>query len=198
MYSIKKNVNNEIIIKNSKFISFLYKINNINDIDILLNKIKKDYPNANHYCYAYILDNNKKCSDDFEPSGTAGIPILKVLEFNKLNNILCIVVRYFGGIKLGSNGLIRAYNKCVCNVIDKSIIIKLEKGYNIDLTFNYDNIKNVDYLLKKDIIMHKSFNDLIIYNLNVNKFRLNELKQINFINIKINHELNVEKEENNE
>ena len=99
MKTIKNNIQNEIIIKNSKFICYLYKIKDINEINSILHNIKEEHINATHHCYAYILNNTQKSSDDGEPTGTAGIPILKVLEKNNLSNILAIVVRYFGGIK---------------------------------------------------------------------------------------------------
>ena len=105
MKTIKNNLSNEIIIKNSRFICLLIKINNI-DISDILNNIKLSYPKATHYCYGFIYNNYKKSSDDGEPTGTAGNSILFVLEKNNLNNILCVVIRYFGGIKLGAGGLI--------------------------------------------------------------------------------------------
>ena len=138
MYTIKDNSKYELIIKNSKFITLIYKINDQKDISIYLNKVKEEYKDATHYCYAYILNNIKKSSDDGEPSGTAGIPILKVLEMSNLTNILVIVVRYFGGIKLGANGLIRAYTKSAANAIKENNIIELTEGINLDITFPYN------------------------------------------------------------
>ena len=129
MFVIRDDCNNEIIIKNSRFITFLIKINNLEQIQSNLEKLKKDYPKATHYCYAYIINSNKKSSDDGEPSGTAGIPILNVLEKEKLTNILCIVIRYFGGIKLGASGLVRAYTKSVKEALNKVKKIKLTTGY---------------------------------------------------------------------
>ena len=102
MYSIDKNVKNEIIINKSRFITFLFKLNKKDDVETLINKVKNEYKDATHYCYAYIIDGYMKCTDDGEPSKTAGAPLLNVLEKNKLDHILVIVVRYFGGIKLGT------------------------------------------------------------------------------------------------
>lgn len=195
MYTIKDNYTSEIIIKNSRFITVLYKIKNIEEIENYLNNIKEIYKDATHYCYAYILDNFKKCSDDGEPSGTAGIPIIQVLEKNNLNYILCIVIRYFGGIKLGSNGLIRAYSKCTSNAITKENIIELEKGYNINIIFNYDNLNNINYILKDEIILNKEFNETIIYNLDVNKELLDKLIQLDYKIMNIREKL-IEKNKN--
>ena len=86
---------NTIIIKNSRFICLIYQIDDVSKVDNYLENAKKKYKDATHYCYAYIIGNNSKCSDDGEPSGTAGIPMLQVLKKNNLNNVLCIVIRYF-------------------------------------------------------------------------------------------------------
>ena len=179
MYTIENNIKYELIIKNSKFITILYKINDNNIDDILFN-IKNEYPDATHYCYAYIINDIKKSSDDGEPNGTAGIPILKVLENNYLTNILCIVIRYFGGIKLGANGLVRAYTKSCANAIKEANIKELVDGINITLTFPYTRLKEIDYLLKDLKINAKSFDTLITYNLNIEK---------DFLNIIINNNL---------
>lgn len=191
MYTIKYNTNSEIIIKNSKFICYLYKIKNINEITLILNNIKQEYKDATHYCYAYILNDIKKVDDDKEPSGTAGIPILKVLENNNLNNILAIVVRYFGGIKLGAGGLVRAYTKSVTNTLSITPIITLVKGYNIDITFNYNQTKEIDYLLKNYSIKNKEYNTSIKYNLDIPKDFL-EIIKLNNIEYKIISEYYIE------
>ena len=181
MKTIKTNINSEIIIKNSRFICYLYKINNLNDITTYLNNIKKEHKDATHHCYAYIIDDIKKSSDDGEPGGTAGIPILKVLENNNLNNILAIVVRYFGGIKLGAGGLVRAYTKSITNTISNNNLVNLVKGYNIDIEFNYNQIKEIDYLLKDITINNKIFDTIIKYNINIQS---NFLETIKLNNIK--------------
>ena len=179
MKTIKNNINSEIIIKNSRFICYLYKIKDINDIEIHLNNIKKENKDATHYCYSYIIDSIKKSSDDGEPGGTAGIPILKVLENNNLNNILAIVVRYFGGIKLGAGGLVRAYTKSVTNTISNDNLVNLVKGYNIDIEFNYNQIKEIDYLLKDITINNKIFDTIIKYNINIQSNFLETIKSNN-------------------
>lgn len=192
MQTIKNNTHNEIIIKNSRFICYLYKIKDINDVSNFLNNIKQTEKDATHYCYAYILNDIKKSSDDGEPSGTAGFPILKVLETNNLNNILAIVIRYFGGIKLGAGGLVRAYTKSVTNTLSQDNIIELTKGYNIDIQFNYNQIKEIDYLLKDITINNKIFDNTITYNIDI---PINFLETIKLNNIKyqINKEILIEK-----
>ena len=195
MFTIKENVINEIIIKNSRFITVLYKVKSIEEINDYLDEIRNIYKDATHYCYAYILNNVKKCSDDGEPSGTAGIPMIQVLEKNNVNYILCIVIRYFGGIKLGSNGLIRAYSKCVSNALNNSNMIELISGYNVDIIFSYENLNNINYILKDNIILNKQFNEEIIYNLDIDKILLDKLISLNY-EVIINKEKLIEKNKN--
>ena len=183
MNSVKNN-EHTIIIKNSKFICYIYKVDNIEEINKILNDIRVKYYDATHCCYAYILDNIKKESDDGEPSGTAGIPMLQVLEKNNLNHVLCIVVRYFGKIKLGAGGLVRAYTKSVTEAL-KDNIITLVKGIKVRLIFNYDNLKNIDYLLKDIDIINKEFDNKITYIINIDYDLLSSLNAINDIEIEV-------------
>lgn len=169
MKTITENVNNEFIINKSKFITYLYKVNNELEVNNYLNELKNKYKDSTHICYSYIIGNIKRFNDDNEPNGTAGMPILNVLESNNLNNILCVVIRYFGGIKLGTGGLVRAYTKSVTECLNKTNLKEINDGYKIEIEFNYDNVKVIDILLKNEIILNKEFNDLIKYELIINK-----------------------------
>lgn len=191
MKTIKNNVINETIINKSKFICLLVKVDNINEINKHINKIKNEYKDATHCCYAYILDNVKRFSDDGEPGGTAGMPILNVLEKNKLNHILAVVVRYFGGIKLGTGGLVRAYTNSVANNLNNTNIIELKKGYIIKLEFNYENNKLIDNYLKNVNITDKSFNETIVYNIKITDDEFNKIKDLlkNIADINIKKEI---------
>lgn len=164
MYTISNNSIKEISIKNSKFITILYKVYSLEDIKNLLTNVKELYPNATRYCYAYILNDHKKSSDDGEPSGTAGTPIMNILESNNLNYILAIVVRYFGGIKLGASGLIRAYSRSVKDSLKENPLKELIPGINISITFSFPNQRKIDYLLKDHKINNKEYLDNITYN----------------------------------
>lgn len=192
MYTIKNNSIKEIIIKNSKFITLLYKVYSLEDIKNTLVNVKTLYPNATHYCYAYILNNEKKSSDDGEPSGTAGTPILNILESNNLNYILAVIIRYFGGIKLGSSGLIRAYSRSVKEAIKENILTKLIEGINVNITFSWSNIKQIDYLLKDQLINKKEYLDNITYNISIPINILNTLKNY-LISYEIIKNINIEK-----
>lgn len=187
MKTVKENIENEIIINKSRFITLLIKINNLDEIEKILKEIKKKYKDATHYCYAYIIGNKEKCSDNGEPSGTAGMPILNVLKQNDLTNILCVVIRYFGGIKLGAGGLIRAYSTSASEALNKTNIVNLIKGYKIVIEFNYDNIKQINYLLK-DIQIKKEYGNTITYTFYIKEDSLNkienELSKISKIKLK--------------
>ncbi len=113
MYIINKNVENELVIKKSKFITKLYYLDDIDKVEEIINNLKKEYKKATHITYAYIINGKEKAFDDGEPNNTAGRPILNVLKKKNVTNILAIVIRYFGGIKLGAGGLVRAYTKSV-------------------------------------------------------------------------------------
>lgn len=181
MKSVKNN-EHTIIIKNSKFICFIYQVETIEEINTLLKDKKEEYYDATHCCYAYILDKAKKESDDGEPSGTAGIPILQVLEKNNLNHVLCIVIRYFGKIKLGASGLVRAYTKSVAKTLNNHIIT-LIPGTKILITFNYDKLKQIDYLLKDTIILNKIFKEKITYEVNISNNLFEKIKRIDDVKI---------------
>lgn len=189
MLSIKNNDMYEETIKNSKFISLIFRIYSKDDVKNYLDFAKKKYPNATHYCFGYIINNDIKSSDDGEPAKTAGLPILNQIIYNNLNYTLIIVVRYFGGIKLGTGLLTRTYSKCAANVIKKDNIIKLVKGYDITITFDYSNIKDIDYILSSSRIISKSFDNNIIYNVYVTKEVLDKLS---IFDIKINKEIFIE------
>lgn len=166
MKTIKETVINEIIINKSRFICVLCNINNSDEVKDKIDYYKKIYKDATHYCFAYIIDSYMKSSDDGEPSGTAGMPILNVLKNNNLNHVLCIVIRYFGGIKLGAGGLVRAYGKSVTEALNNGEIADLKNGYYLEISFDYDNIKFVDNVLK-NIDVKKNFDEKIVYSFKI-------------------------------
>lgn len=190
MKSIKFNIENEFIIKKSKFITKLYFVTSEIEIKNILDENKTEYKDATHICYAYILNNVERFNDNSEPSGTAGIPILNVLKNNNLNNVLCIVIRYFGGIKLGAGGLIRAYCSSVSEALNKTEIINVVNGKKIELTFSYDDIKKVNHILNDINIVDKQFDEnvkyiIIVKEKNVNSL-INQLTELCNIKIKEN------------
>lgn len=182
MKTIKDNVTIKYEINKSVFIANLFRVENIEEANKILFDIRKKYSDATHNTYAYIIDNHNKSSDDKEPSGTAGIPILEVLLKNELNNVLCIVTRYFGGIKLGSGGLIRAYTKAVSLAVNEAQKIDVVAGKKIIIITNYNNQKNIESLLGNYKYQKEYTND-VAYICNVED---NFLKILDSKNIKYN------------
>ena len=179
MRTIKSNMANEIIVKNSRFICVLMKINST-DISNILDRIKEEYPKATHYCYAYVYNDVQRFSDDGEPGGTAGMPMLNVLLKEELSNVLCVVIRYFGGIKLGAGGLVRAYTKSVTECLKVTDLMDLEEGYKIRLKFNYNDEKQVKYLLKEATILNEKYDLDVEYTVLVNNNVFDTLKNYNY------------------
>ena len=191
MKTILENTANELVIKNSKFITILHSIDDNTDINKLLENYKEKYPKATHYCYGYITENKKKSSDDGEPGGTAGTPILNVLEKENIINVIAIVIRYFGGIKLGAGGLVRAYSKSIKEALNNSNLIELEEGYQVEITFDYDNKKDLDYKLKNYEIINEEYLDKIKYTILI---PINNIDKINNYNYKIINKLLIKKQ----
>lgn len=162
MYTILNNCHNEIIIRNSKFITYLYYITTSKEVNDYLNKLKEEYKDASHYCFSYITQKEEKASDDNEPSKTAGIPMLEILRKKKLTNVLAITIRYFGGIKLGSGGLIRAYAQSVNDCLKNTLIVPLKKGYSYKISIPYSIQKRIDLLLNKAQDIEKEYNEKIL------------------------------------
>ena len=106
-------------IKRSKFIAYYYEVLNVEEVESILKQLKDEHKKARHFPYAYKINNTAKKSDDKEPSNTAGTPIYNQIEFNNLNNCLIVIVRYFGGIKLGSGPLLRSYLHTAKEVLKK-------------------------------------------------------------------------------
>ena len=144
--------------KKSKFICHLFYVQSNEEVQEILKSEKKKYFDAKHHCYAYVLGNDGadiKCSDDGEPSGTAGRPMLEILQKEGITDILCVVTRYFGGTLLGTGGLVRAYSEALKDAISQSeflneteaSIIQLKYAYNYDALissyFRDNNIKTL-------------------------------------------------------
>lgn len=149
MYYIEKSVTNEVIINKSKFITYLIPVQTIDAVNEALSDIKKTHHNATHHCYGYILDNQtiQKSNDDGEPAGTAGMPILQVLLANNLTDVLCVIVRYYGGIHLGKGGLIRAYSGGVSEALKKASLYKEAQRTLYRITIDYRLYDQVNYYL---------------------------------------------------
>lgn len=137
--------------KGSKFLSFAIPIENTQEIKALLEKYRKEYYDARHICYAYMIGterNEYRSNDDGEPSGTAGKPILGQINSYNLTNILIIVVRYFGGILLGTSGLINAYKNAAKDAIDNAKIVTCTITIQHTISVPYDIINDIMRIIK--------------------------------------------------
>ena len=168
--------------KKSKFISIIFHIETEEDFNNKLNDIKIKYPKATHYVYAYKLIDTARMNDDGEPSGTGALPIMNVIDKENLINIGIIVVRYFGGTKLGAGGLIRAYSKAASKLIDKDRLNVLEDGYLIDIELKFSDLKDIEYIVNttNSKIINKSFDNTIIYTIEVKKKNINYFDKYNY------------------
>ena len=165
------------IIEKSRFIAYLKPCFNEEEYKDYIKAIKKKHYDASHVCSAFISSGIKRSNDDGEPSGTAGVPILNALEKNCIYNTAALVVRYFGGIKLGAGGLIRAYGSTVSECIQIAHFVIDEEYQKYELVLNYELANKVNYLLTRDTL-----NLEIEYTENVTfRYLSNDLKLIDKI-----------------
>ena len=154
--TVESNEETDITEKKSKFIANIFYITSEEEAEEKIRQIKRKHNTARHHCYAYrIIRENEiinKSSDDGEPSGTAGMPMLNILEKNNFINILVIVTRYFGGILLGTGGLVKAYSEVTQKVIEKSKIVIEEEGIELEIELNYKDLENFKYYCNKNNI----------------------------------------------
>ena len=179
MKSIENVVSNELIIKNSKFITYLFPLTSSNIFPII-EGLKEKHPKATHYCYAYIYDDVSHFSDDGEPSNTAGLPLFMVLDKNQLNHVLVVVIRYFGGIKLGAGGLVRAYTKAITSCLENAKMVQLIPGYFVKIISNYQDSKKLDYLLKDYSIVSREYLDDVITIVEIPKDQIDKIQSFSY------------------
>lgn len=161
--TIENDSQSEQIIKKSRFICHLFRISSEEEGKDYLAQIKKEHYKANHSCHAMIIGENsdlKRSSDDGEPSGTAGIPILSVLEKQNLTNVLAVVTRYFGGIKLGTGGLIRAYSSATAQALQNVIMVEVKEQSGLKLTLTYPQYQTLSLLLEDNQLREAETNFL--------------------------------------
>ena len=156
MNTIKKSAETEITEKKSKFIGEVFYIETVQEAEEKIKEINKKYHDAKHHCFAYrVMEQEQiieRCSDDGEPSGTAGAPMLQIISKNDLINVIVIVTRYFGGILLGTGGLVRAYSKATSDSLEKAEIVEIKKGERIELTILYKDLQFIKYYCEKNSI----------------------------------------------
>ncbi len=143
----------ELVEKRSRFITYCEHIRDEQEFKEFLNRLKAKYPDARHYCYGFrlgpILSAHRGFSDDGEPSGTAGVPILNVIDHSEYSDLAIIVVRYFGGTKLGTGGLARAYSQASKTILESMEWITFEMQQEIELSCQFHQEHQVRYLISK-------------------------------------------------
>ncbi len=165
MKSIKDTVSYSWTVKKSTFLCHLIPCDQSSDIKSIIEHYTTKYEDATHNCIAYIVSSHQKAFDDGEPSGTAGLPMLDVLQKQEMNNIIAIVTRYFGGIKLGAGGLARAYRQSVANALQEATIIEKQLFSVYDITIPYSYTKKFEYILQSQQIYcrNKQYDSAITY-----------------------------------
>lgn len=194
--TIKEDVKIEVVVKKSKFICNLIKADTQEEAENIIKQIKKKYYDARHNCVAYrVIQDDKiieKSSDDGEPSGTAGGPMLNILQKNNLCNVIVIVTRYFGGILLGTGGLVRAYSDATIEAIQISEKVEKCIGVEAEAEVEYNNLEIFKYYCKINNIFIENFeySDIIICKIQLEESKIQRFsedfrsKKVNLINLR--------------
>lgn len=173
MKTIAKAVESEINVKKSQFICHLFPTKTKKESKEIIIKVNEKYSDATHNCTAYIVSDGEGFDDDGEPGGTAGKPMINVLRKNDLHNVTAVVTRYFGGVKLGAGGLVRAYSKSVLEAINEAEILEVELYDVYTLIFEYSEIKTVDGEVRTNNleVINKEYSDKVSYDVVSKDFR---------------------------
>ena len=196
MITIKEHIQSEIVEKKSKFIANVFYVQSKDEAENKIKEIKKKYFDARHNCSSYrVLEEGnivEKANDDGEPSGTAGAPMLNILQKKDLLNVVVIITRYFGGILLGTGGLVRAYSDVTLKAIEEAIKTEIIIGKEFEIKIDYSDLEKLKYYAKTNNInitkieyLKEIVCNLQIPNEAIDKF-INDIKQkkINIIEYK--------------
>lgn len=178
--TINSDSENLIVIEKSKFFAYAFKIVDESNVLEKITTLKQQHADATHICFAYDVNGKQKCSDDGEPQGTAGKPILDCIQKKKLKNVLVCVVRYFGGIKLGAGGLVRAYSTSASEVLAKSEIKALCLCQSISFEVKYEEFAILEQVLKSEFV--KSVSKQFVENVKISLI-IDKDYQMDFINL---------------
>ena len=189
MKTIAKPFQTSIDIKKSQFICRLFPAQTEKEAKEIINEISERYSDATHNCTAYVVSDGEGYDDDGEPGGTAGRPMLNVLKKNEMENLVAIVTRYFGGIKLGAGGLVRAYSKSVLETLSIAEIVDMELYEIFRFTFEYQHIKTIDGEIRSKnlAVVEKQYETNVIYFV-----ASNNIEMINNIQEKLVNEVKIE------
>lgn len=181
--SVHKTGRDEIIINKSRFIGTSAPVESEEEALHFIDSVRKEFKDAGHHCYAYVIGENKniqRYSDDKEPSGTAGMPILNVINQENLVNTAVVVTRYFGGVMLGAGGLVRAYTKGAKIALESGIIVERNLYYDVSFNLDYTLLGKMDNDLQKNniIIKDKVYQETVKYSLLIKDDGIESIRMI--------------------
>ena len=179
--TIIKTVTSTITEKRSKFIAYVHHVTTTEEVKTIITRYKKEYYDARHVCWAYMIGSEEKefrANDDGEPSGTAGKPILGQIRSNELTNILIVVIRYFGGVKLGTSGLIAAYKTAAAEALQQAEIVEQTINETIKIHFEYPFLNDVMKIVKEEAptILSQTFDMQCDMTLSIRKKEIEKLR----------------------
>lgn len=179
--SIHKSVPFSFVINKSEFIGNCKFVETEDEALDFVDSIKTKYSDATHNCSAYIIGEDKliqRFDDDGEPSQTAGIPILEVIKKEDLTNVCVVVTRYYGGIKLGAGGLIRAYTKASSECLNESVIVDKKIFRNFQIEFDYTNVGSIEnFLMNNDIyVADKQYSEKVVFDILLDEDKYEEIE----------------------
>lgn len=178
MYTINGEITNQIEINKSIFITYLKHVESVDEAKSYLKALREKYPDATHHVSGYIIGKTGEAGhydDDGEPSGTAGLPMFEVLRKNELTNIVVDVIRYFGGIKLGAGGLVRAYSKSISTILKMTNLAPIIEYNFLEVRFDYNFLKLIEKVVNEAYIIKRHFDSSVELILKVPNFELDEI-----------------------
>lgn len=198
--TIKENISAEIVEKKSKFIANVFYVESVEEAEEIIRKVKKEHKEARHNCFAFSVFTKEgitnRFSDDGEPSGTAGSPMLNIITSKNITNVLVVVTRYFGGILLGTGGLVRAYTGAFQEALQKVEIIEKEVGKYVKVVTNYQDLEKFKYYLEQNDIDVRNieYTENVDVYIDITDEKLEKLKEnLNDLNFNV---FNIEEIEN--
>ena len=198
--TIKENISAEIVEKKSKFIANVFYVESVEEAEEIIRKVKKEHKEARHNCFAFSVFTKEgitnRFSDDGEPSGTAGSPMLNIITSKNITNVLVVVTRYFGGILLGTGGLVRAYTGAFQVALQIVEIIEKEVGKYVKVVTNYQDLEKFKYYLEQNDIDVRNieYTENVDVYIDITDEKLEKLKEnLNDLNFNV---FNIEEIEN--
>ncbi|ABR56951.1 YigZ family protein [Methanococcus aeolicus] len=193
--TIKKLGNSEKIFKNSIFLGYASPINSEEEAKTVINSIKSNYNDATHVVYAYLIKSNfaMKYCDDGEPAGSSGKPIINIIERKNLKDIVVVVVRYYGGTKLGYGGLVKAYGDTAKEAIDNGEIIEIFEKEYFEIIISYNLLNTVKKILQNETILNEEYSETVKLTVGIKTEAVEEIKNKLINNTKGNIKIAVKK-----